>query len=102
MLRAGWLKTVDEYYAGLNNSIQHASVRHILESSVESLLKDPSRKFIYSEQAFFERFWDERSDDEKAVVKTLVAEGRLSFVNGVRGCADSGRSLRLPAAAHPH
>jgi hypothetical protein len=78
----GWLKTVDEYYAGLNNSIQHASVRHILESTVESLLKDPSRKFIFVEQAFFQRFFNERSDDEKAVVRQLVAEGRLSFVNG--------------------
>lgn len=78
----GWLKTVDEYYAGLNNSIQHASVRHILESTVESLLKDPARKFIYVEQAFFQRFFAERSDAEKAVVRELVAEGRLSFVNG--------------------
>ena len=73
---------VDEYYAGLNNTIQHASVRHILESTVESLVRNPSRKFIYVEQAYFQRFFDERTDDEKAVVRELVAEGRLSFVNG--------------------
>jgi alpha-mannosidase len=78
----GWLKTVDEYYAGLNNSIQHASVRHILESTVDSLVKDPARKFIYVEQAFFMRFYAERTDEEAAVVRELVAEGRLSFVNG--------------------
>lgn len=78
----GWLKTVDEYYAGLNNSIQHASVRHILESTVDSLVSNPDRKFIYVEQAFFQRFFAERTDDEKAVVRELVAEGRLSFVNG--------------------
>ena len=56
--------TVDEYYAGLNNSIQHASVRHILESTVDSLQKDPNRKFIYVEQAFFQRFYAERTDEE--------------------------------------
>jgi len=86
----GWLKTVDEYYAGLNNTIQHASVRHILESTVESLLKDPSRRFIYVEQAFFQRFFNERTDAEKAVVRQLVAEGRLSFVNGGWSMHDEG------------
>lgn len=78
----GWLKTVDEYYSGLNNTIQHASVHHILESTVDSLVKNPDRKFIYVEQAFFQRFWSERTPEEQDTVRELVAEGRLSFVNG--------------------
>ena len=57
-------------------------MRHILESTVDSLVRDPARKFIYVEQAFFQRFFAERTDAEKAVVRELVAEGRLSFVNG--------------------
>ena len=46
----GWLKTVDQYYSGANNSIQHAGVRYIINAVVDSLAKDPSRKFTYVEQ----------------------------------------------------
>lgn len=28
----GWLKTVDQYYYGANNSIQHAGVQYILDT----------------------------------------------------------------------
>lgn len=48
----GWLKTVDEYYAGLNNTIQHASVRHILDSTLDSLRKNPDRKFVSRPRAY--------------------------------------------------
>ena len=39
----GWLKTVDQYYYGLNNSIQHANVQSILDTVVASLMRNPSR-----------------------------------------------------------
>ena len=48
----GWLKTVDQYYYGANNSIQHANVNSILDAMVGGLLEDPNRRFIYVEQAF--------------------------------------------------
>jgi hypothetical protein len=32
----GWLKTVDEYYSGTNNTIQHAAVRNILNAVTTS------------------------------------------------------------------
>lgn len=51
----GWLKTVDEYYSGANNTIQHAAVRNIISAVVTSLHKNPERKFTYVEQAFFQR-----------------------------------------------
>ncbi len=63
-------------------ALQHASVRHILGSTYDSLLKNPDRKFIYVEQAFFQRWFAELGTDEQAGVRTLVAEGRLSFING--------------------
>lgn len=116
-------ETVDEYFAGLNNTIQHASVRwgaeialcvrsvtshlgrihtphqtapltpypriivapqvrHILDSTVASLLANPARKFVYVEQAFFQRWYAEQDAASAAVVAQLVAEGRLSFLNG--------------------
>ena len=51
-LLPGWLKTVDQYYYGANNSIQHANVNSILDAMVGGLLEDPNRRFIYVEQAF--------------------------------------------------
>ncbi|KAG0473150.1 hypothetical protein HPP92_015007 [Vanilla planifolia] len=78
----GWLKTVDQYYSGSNNSIQGACVRNVLDSVVMALLKDPNRKFIYAEQAFFQRWWVEQDEKIKKVVKKLVDSGQLDFVNG--------------------
>ncbi|XP_033115581.1 lysosomal alpha-mannosidase-like [Anneissia japonica] len=78
----GWLKTVDEYYYGANNSIQHAGVQYILDSVVSELQRDPDKRFIYVEVAFFERWWNEQTVSTKNVVKNLVNEGRLMFING--------------------
>jgi alpha-mannosidase len=49
----GWLKTVDEYYTGQNNSIQHANVQFVLDTVVEFLSQNPDRTFVEVEQAFF-------------------------------------------------
>ena len=78
----GWLKTVDEYYYGLNMTIQQACVRDILDSVVVSLLKNPSRTFTYVEQKFFSMWWQEQSQEIKASVHTLIDNKQLSFVNG--------------------
>eukprot|EP01119_Soliformovum_irregulare_P008936 TRINITY_DN2201_c3_g1_i1.p1 TRINITY_DN2201_c3_g1~~TRINITY_DN2201_c3_g1_i1.p1 ORF type:complete len:965 (+),score=294.76 TRINITY_DN2201_c3_g1_i1:158-3052(+) len=78
----GWLKTVDEYYYGANNSIQDARVQYILDNVVTSLQKNPSRKFIYVEIAYFWRWWGEQTDATKDTVRQLVKEGRFEFING--------------------
>ncbi|KAL4192151.1 hypothetical protein AMTRI_Chr06g170820 [Amborella trichopoda] len=78
----GWLKTVDQYYVGSNNSIQGASVQNVLDSLIPALLADKNRKFIYVEQAFFQRWWREQSEAMQAVVKALVNSGQLEFING--------------------
>jgi hypothetical protein len=49
----GWLKTVEQYYFGLNMTIQNASVQDIIDSVVMALLENPSRTFTYVEQKFF-------------------------------------------------
>ncbi|XP_068670671.1 lysosomal alpha-mannosidase-like isoform X1 [Montipora foliosa] len=77
----GWLKTVDEYFYGANNSIQHAGVQYILDSVIPQLMADPSKRFIYVEIAFFERWWNEQSEAMRADVKKLVSEKRLEFIN---------------------
>eukprot|EP00064_Thunnus_orientalis_P022022 superscaffoldBa00007078_g22201 len=78
----GWLKTVDQYFYGDRNDIQHAGVQYILDSVVDQLLKNPDRRFIYVETAFFYRWWKRQSSGMQQTVKQLVNEGRLEFVNG--------------------
>ncbi|XP_027356605.1 probable alpha-mannosidase At5g13980 isoform X1 [Abrus precatorius] len=78
----GWLKTIDQYYVGSNNSIQGACVQNVLDSLVPALLADKNRKFIYVEQAFFQRWWSEQSEAVHRVVKKLVNSGQLEFING--------------------
>ncbi|XP_065872513.1 probable alpha-mannosidase At5g13980 isoform X2 [Euphorbia lathyris] len=78
----GWLKTVDQYYVGSNNSIQGACVQNVLDSLVPALLADRNRKFIYVEQAFFQRWWREQSTQVQTIVKKLVSSGQLELING--------------------
>ncbi|KAI3882205.1 hypothetical protein MKX03_027015 [Papaver bracteatum] len=75
----GWLKTVDQYYVGSNNSIQIACVQNVLDSMVTALLADKNRKFIY---AFFQRWWNEQSETIQDIVKKLVRSGQLELING--------------------
>ncbi|KAM6972243.1 LOW QUALITY PROTEIN: lysosomal alpha-mannosidase [Aplochiton taeniatus] len=78
----GWLKTVDQYFYGDRNDIQHAGVQYILDSVVEQLQKNPDRRFIYVETAFFYRWWKSQDAAMQNTVKQLVDQGRLEFVNG--------------------
>ncbi|XP_054794289.1 alpha-mannosidase At3g26720-like, partial [Prosopis cineraria] len=78
----GWLKTVDQYYVGGNNSIRGACVQNVLDSVISALLDDKNRKFIYVEMAFFQRWWRQQSKAMKTKVKELVNSGQLEFING--------------------
>ncbi|EAL40240.3 AGAP008582-PA, partial [Anopheles gambiae str. PEST] len=78
----GWLKTVDQYYYGSRNNIQKAGVQYILDSVVHELLKDPSRRFIYVESAFFQKWYLEQTPEMQQQVHMLVEEGRLEFIGG--------------------
>lgn len=39
-------------------------------------------RFIYVEMAFFWQWWEEQNQETRDVVRDLVAQGRLEFVNG--------------------
>ncbi|KAG6700778.1 hypothetical protein I3842_08G130500 [Carya illinoinensis] len=78
----GWLKTVDQYFVGSNNSIQGACVENVLDSVVEALLRNPNRKFVFAEMAFFSRWWVKQSVETQGVVRKLVDAGQLEFING--------------------
>ena len=77
----GWLKTVDQYYYGANNSIQHAGVRNILDSVIPQLIADHTKRFIYVEIAFFKCWWNEQTEAMRTQVTKLVQEKRLEFIN---------------------
>ena len=63
------------------NDIQHAGVQYILDTVTRELEEDPTRKFIYVEIAFFERWWNEQSDGDRHAVQRLVNEGE-TFTSG--------------------
>ena len=70
----GWQVTVDQYY--------YESVQYILDTVVEELQIDRKRRFIYVEIAFFERWWRQQTESTQAIVRSLVNEGALEFING--------------------
>lgn len=78
----GWLKTVDQYYYGLNNTIQHATVKYILTTVIQALILDSRRKFTYVEIAYFQMWWKEQTPQMQGRVRKLVKDGQLVFVNG--------------------
>lgn len=78
----GWLKTVDQYYVGSNNTIQHAGVEYILDSVIDQLINNPNLRFEYVEQAFFTRWWRQQDARRQQDVRNLIRGGQLSFING--------------------
>ncbi|CAK9171223.1 unnamed protein product [Ilex paraguariensis] len=78
----GWLKTIDQYYVGSNNSIQGACVENVLDSVVMSLRRDSNRKFVFAEMAFFQRWWEGQTLEIQEEVRKLVDAGQLEFING--------------------
>lgn len=79
----GWLKTVDQYYYGSKNIMnQLVSVQYILDTVVDELIRDPAKRFVYVEMAYFWRWWNEQNEDMKQKVRELVNEARLEFVIG--------------------
>ncbi|CAF5045895.1 unnamed protein product, partial [Rotaria magnacalcarata] len=86
----GWLKTVDQYYYGARNDIQHAAVQFILDSAIQALVENPDRRFIYVEIAFFWRWWLQQTEEMQNTVRQLVNQGRLEFVSGGWSMNDEG------------
>lgn len=43
------LKTADQYFSGMNRSIQLAGVRLIIDGVLAALLSDPNKRFVYVE-----------------------------------------------------
>ncbi|CAL0321770.1 unnamed protein product [Lupinus luteus] len=70
----GWKLTVEEYY--------DRQSRHILDTIVQTLQKDPRRKFIWEEMSYLERWWRDAPDEMKESLIRLVKNGQLEIVGG--------------------
>ena len=81
----GWLKTVDQYFYGLNNTIQQAHVSLILDN-VLTELQDPytthNRTFTYVEMKFFSKWYLNLPSEFKEALKGLIKKKQFSFANG--------------------
>jgi hypothetical protein len=75
-------KTVDQYAEGSHNGIQHTNVNLEIDTVLTSLLENPDRKFIFVEQAFFQRWVEQQPDEVLAQMCNVVESGQLQFVNG--------------------
>jgi hypothetical protein len=52
-------------------------VQYILDSVIPELVNDPSKRFIYVEQAFFARWLREQHDMMRHTVNRLVQNGKM-------------------------
>ena len=84
----GWLKTVDQYATGGNNSIQHANTGLTIGSVLQNLRDNSDRTFSYVEQAFFQRWVEQADDDQLAEMRAAVASGQMVFLNGAYSMHD--------------
>ncbi len=66
---------------GHNNGVSFV-VQYILDSVLLALEANPDRKFIYVEQAFYQRWWREADPAQQALMQQLFASGQLEFANG--------------------
>ena len=68
--------------SGSYNIIDNGGVQYILDSMIEMLLANSTRKFSQTEQAFFQRWYAEQTPATQKAVQGLVASGQLEFING--------------------
>jgi len=76
------LKTVDEYATGANQTIQFAWVNTLITTMTEQLALNPDRTAIYVEQAFYQRWWNQASDEYRNLWRKFIANGQAEFVGG--------------------
>ncbi len=59
------------------SDIQHQGIQYIIDSTIESFLENPDRRFIYVEMAYFWRWWREQTEDLQNTVRQLVNQGQF-------------------------
>ena len=71
----GWRVTVDDYYT--------TAIQYILDTVIEDLQQDKHRRFMFVEQAFFQRWWGQQNIKTRNIVNELITNGQFDLsVNG--------------------
>jgi len=70
----GWLKTKENYF--------NTEVKMIINSVLNSLAKDPKRKFIFVEISFINEWWDQAPEDLQKQFVKFLNEKRIEFALG--------------------
>jgi hypothetical protein len=60
----------------------HASVRSILSTVTEELIKDPKRRFSYAEVKYIQMWYSRQKPEMKEKFKRLVQNGQFEIING--------------------
>lgn len=58
---------------------QVAAVQYILDTVIAGLAANPDRRFSWSEQSFFQRWWHVQSNGTRATVRRLVQQGARQY-----------------------
>lgn len=67
---------------GTHNEFQPTSVTYLITGVMAALKRNPNRRFIYVEQAYFQRWWRVQNATMQDMVRGFVNNGQLEFVNG--------------------
>uniref|UniRef100_A0A183C7S7 Glyco_hydro_38N domain-containing protein n=1 Tax=Globodera pallida TaxID=36090 RepID=A0A183C7S7_GLOPA len=70
----GWLKTADDYYTGANAAIVPVGVQFILNTVIEELERDPSRRFSFAETGFLHRWLIDHGKAQHNALHRLITE----------------------------
>lgn len=70
----GWLMTFDRYFT--------TQSRNILNTIVEALSEKKSRKFIWAETSFLEKWWKQADAAMRSKMRELIVSKQLEIANG--------------------
>ena len=71
---AGYRESFEEYWS--------SSVSFIINSVLDTLNKDPSKRFVWEEVSFLSTWWKHASNKSQELMKKLHSNGQLEFIGG--------------------
>ncbi|CAG9536717.1 unnamed protein product [Cercopithifilaria johnstoni] len=76
----GWIKTIDQYYYGSQKVKTATGVQYILNTVMDELEKDESKRFAWCETSFLWRWLVDYKQMKR--LQKLVQKGQIEFIGG--------------------